>query len=172
MSEARGFVLFEYMIAFACSAMMIVMVVSVFGELYVRITHYSDGCITTIEGARAWFLLDHDLTFAPCDAAGWKKRSPSAFVFSSTADDRGWSVKRDRLLRTRGFYDASHGVWHSSYETVGLLGIQRFVVRWITHGTYVDGCEVTLGAHDQTAAVWIACLQNRALAVDRLVVPS
>jgi type II secretory pathway component PulJ len=167
MRRTRGFVLFEYMIAFVCSAMMIIMVASVMGELYVRITHYSAGCITTIELARAWFLLEHDLAGAPADNTLWKKRSPSEFIYSTSQEDCGWSVKRDRLLRTRGFYDASRGLWHSSHETVALLGVQRFAVRWVMDGGRIGGYEVTLQAHDQTYTYWVACRQDRIVKVDR-----
>lgn len=166
MSRGRGFVLFEYMIAFACSAMMIFMVASVLSDFYVRIEHFSAGCMTTIEVARAWFSLDRDLSAASSDMALWKKRSPSEFVVSTPSGDCGWAFKRDRLIRTKGFYDVSRGVWHNAHDSVALGGVARFMVRWIIAKGIIQGYEVTLESRNQSLDYYVACRGEHTVPAD------
>ncbi len=162
----KGFILFEYMIAFVCSALLIFMVASVLSEFYVRVVRYSSRCITTIEMARAWFLLERDLVNAPVGYGLWKKRSPSDFIYASSAGDCGWSLKKDRLVRTLGFYDPSHGVWHQSHESVALMGVNRFMLSWMMDSRNVIGCEVFLEAYNQQFRYVVALANDRVVKID------
>lgn len=163
-----GFVLFEYMIAFSCSVLLLAIITSIFGELYIRSSRYSEQCIATIEMSRAWFLLERDLAYAPSDILLWKKRAPTEFAYSTSSGDCGWLMKRDRLLRIRGFYDAGRGSWHQAHETVALIGIQNFMVHWIMPQGSVLGCEVTYGARGSVMKYVVACCHNRQLSINRL----
>lgn len=165
--KRSGFVLFEYVIAFICAAMLIFMVSSVFSALYVRLSHYSAGCIATIAVARAYFLLERDLAHAPADLTSWKKRSPSECIFSTSAGDCGWLLKRDRLVRTKGFYNQNRGVWSDAHESVALLDVKHFAIQCITSNNQVQGCNVVLESKDQHVAFWVACCHDRSIAVNK-----
>lgn len=162
----RGFILFEYMIAFVCSALLIFMVASVLSEFYVRVARYSSSCITTIEMARAWFLLERDLVYAPVDHSLWKKRSPSDFIYASSAGDCGWLIMKDRLVRTLGFYDPTRGVWHQSHDSVALIGVNKFMLSWIMDSQNVVGCEVFLESRDQRFRYVVAFANDRVIKID------